>query len=138
MGAVMTVFAIHHFAAESNDVSDDVSSDETIEPEKIITLDNYHRAVKTGFISFETVDLKDPRKCIHCTLSKDTQEKIEKFFPDQAVVILQLNLSKLDTNGFSLVFEANYPGGTKYPHLYHISGELFNIPINCVDVAMEP
>ena len=119
MGTLLSVYAIHHLAA-------DIESERRLQ--KIVTLDNYECSMTAGTIDFEKADREDSRKCIHLTFDDQTDDKIEKFFFGVKVIVLDLDLKKLNDRGFHLVEESNKPGGNRYPHLYHRSGELTEFP----------
>lgn len=123
MGAIMSIVTIHHLAEEY---------ERPRQLQKIVTLSNYEKSVNTGYIGFESADLRDSRKCIHLSYEDDTQDKIERFFFGVKVAVLNIDLKKLETYGFYLVEETNRDGGNIYPHLYHHTKELKPIPFDCI------
>ena len=126
MGSVLSLYVIHHLASESEK-----------QLQKVITLENYQQAVMSGLVMLESADIDDTRNCIHCAMSDQTPNVINKFFPGGNVVILNLNLNKLEKNGFELRMEANRLSGNLYPHLYHTSGKRKVIPFECIDTVIE-
>ncbi len=68
---------------------------------------------------------------IHCTESTEsTRDKIKKFYPGQDVNVYKLSVAELEKQGFILKMEANPGGTTKYPHIYHKSGERKPLPVS--------
>jgi uncharacterized protein (DUF952 family) len=80
---------------------------------KVVTEKQWEQSRCQPLLLLEETD----KKFIHLLTSDDALESIaRKFFPQQAkVVVLTLDSDKLEGR---LVFEANRPGGSLYPHLY--------------------
>lgn len=55
---------------------------------------------------------------IHSCDYESIRPTIEKFFAGEQVRVVKLNIEQAAREGFTVKYEANKPGGTKYWHFY--------------------
>lgn len=129
MGHVLSLYAIHHFASETNDV---------LRLQKVITQKNYDNAAETGVIMLEEIDSFTTDKSFRCTIPDQTFDEINKYFSDRKYVVLELDVDKLKKNGFEVQMDVESIGGDTYPYLYHSSGRRQTITFECIKHVFEP
>lgn len=81
---------------------------------KILTLDEYILFSEHKKFLGNSLDLQDGY--MHFSMKEQYPDIIQKFFPDQKVVVLEIDPTNLQG---TLKFERNRPDGEEYPHLYH-------------------
>ena len=99
--------------------------------QKIICVNSYDQMMKTQMIPLQPAD--QTSTFIHCTFDHQTLNVAHKFYPNQTVYMVNLNLDILKKAGFELRVEANPGGQNKYPHLYHQSGRAEMITQSAVE-----
>ena len=80
---------------------------------KILTLEEFDEFNKNKKFVGNPLDREDGY--MHFSNKEQYPKVIQKFFPDQKVVVLEIYAAKI---AGTLKFESNVPNGEQYPHLY--------------------
>ncbi len=94
---------------------------------KMLPLDNFDQTNTQDCVKLLELDIQSG--FIHTSFGKQVLNTVKKFFKGtKQVIVLELDPTALEKNGFELRIEANKPGGTQYPHFYGNQ----KIPLNAV------
>lgn len=90
---------------------------------KILTIKEWENFQREGNFSGSPLDKQDG--FIHASTEDQYKRTIDKFFKDiRPLILVEIDPKLLPSN--TLRFEANKPGGDKYPHIYG------NIPLTAI------